>query len=285
MKPKLSIIIPAHNEETVISKSLEAILKQKGNYEMIVVNDGSTDKTKDIVEKYIKKFPKKIKLINFKKGHSAAFARNRGSEKASGDWLIFIDADHIVEEKFIQKVLKFISKNDIDGTDFIVYSYKPKTIIQKAWSAYRHAYPSIGLIHIIKKSVFKKLNGFDESIFYYEDTEFRDRFLSKGYKFKGPIDAIVYHIEPESWKDFIRQRKWQSRGVKKSFKDGNKIIPLRYFLPVFITIFSLIIWWLLPFYMVSMSYYMYKKSKKLKESILWSVIDLVGRFISLFYFL
>ncbi len=278
----ISIILPAHNEESVIEKSLKSILKQKGNYEIIVVNDGSTDKTREKVEKLMKKYRGKIKLINFDKGHSAAFARNRGSEVARGKWLIFIDADHIVEENFITKVENFLKKNtNIDATDFLVFSYRPKTIIQKAWSSYRKAFPSIGLIHIIKRSVFKKLGGFNENIFYYEDTEFRDRFLKAGFKFKGPINTIVYHIEPKTWSEFVRQRKWQARGVKKSFKDKNYMIPLRYFLPVFISLSSLFIWWLLPLYIFSYSYYFYKKTKMLEESVLWVVLDLVGRFVSL----
>jgi len=278
---KYSFIIPAHNEEEVIGKCLDAILKQKGDFEIIVVNDGSTDKTKKIVENYVKKFPRKVKLINFSRGHSASFARNRGAEKAKGKWLIFIDADQIVEDKFLEKVDKFISKNSLDGSDYLVYSYKPKTIFQRAWSVYRAAYPSIGLVHIIKTKVFKELGGFNEKIFYYEDSEFRDRFISSGYKFKGPINTIVYHIEPRTWQEFVRQRKWQTKGVVHSFRQGKWVNPLRYFGPLALLPLCLISWIPLAVYFLAIWLKFAIKSKQPFNSLLWVLLDYLGRMVSL----
>jgi glycosyltransferase involved in cell wall biosynthesis len=283
-KLTFSFIVPAHNEEDVIGKCLDSILKQKGNYEVIVVNDGSTDKTREIVEKYVKKYPKKIKLINFSRGHSAGFARNRGAEKARGEWIIFIDADQILEKNFLKKVENFLEKNpEIHGSDYLVYSHKPKTIFQRAWSAYRATYPSIGLIHIIKTKVFKKLNGFNEKIFYYEDTEFMERFHKAGYKFKGPINAAVYHIEPARWKDFLRQRKWQAKGVMHSFKQGKWITLLRYFGPLALLPLCLISWIPLAIYFLGMWLKFAIKSKQLVNSLLWVLTDYLGRMVSFVY--
>jgi len=254
---KFSFIIPAHNEEEVIEKCLNSVLKQKGDFEIVVVNDGSTDRTREITEKLMKK-SEKIKLINFSKGHSAAFARNRGAEKAKGEWLIFIDADMTVENHFLKKVEIFLKRNpEIDGSDYLVYSHNPKTIFQKAWSAYRKCYPSIGIPHIIKNSVFKKLGGYNENIFYYEDTEFMERFNKKCKLLAG--NAKAYHIEPETWKDFVRQRKWQGRQA-----------PLKYFLPCFFPPLILI-----QFFKI------WKKSKEFKNSFYWMCLDLIGRYVSL----
>ena len=149
--PKFSFIIPAHNEEKSIGKCLSSILKQKGSYEIIVVNDGSTDNTARIVERYKKKYSRKLKLINFSKGHSAAFARNKGVRIAKGKWLIFVDADQIVEKNFLKKVEAFLDKTEVDGSDYLVYSYRPRTIFQRAWSVYRIVYPSLNFPHIIKE--------------------------------------------------------------------------------------------------------------------------------------
>lgn len=283
-KPTFSFIVPAHNEEDVIGKCLDSILKQRGNYEIVVVNDGSTDKTREIVERYVRKHPKRVKLINFSRGHSAAFARNRGAEKARGEWIVFVDADQIVEDNFLKKVEEFLKKNpEIDGSDYLVYSYKPKTIFQKAWGAYRACYPSIGLVHIIKTIVFKKLKGFNEKIFYYEDTEFRDRFLSSGYKFKGPINTIVYHIEPATWQEFVRQRRWQAKGVAHSFKQGKWISPFRYFGPLVLLPLCLVSWIPLMVYFLYVWLKFAIKSKQPLNSLLWVFLDYLGRMVSLWY--
>lgn len=282
MKCRFSFIVPVHNEENVIGMCLNSLFKQKGDFEIIVVNDGSTDRTREIVEKYIEKFPRKIKLINFSRGHSAAFARNRGVEKAKGEWIIFIDADQILEKNFLKKVESFLKENpEIDGTDYLVYSYKPKTIFQRAWSAYRACYPSIGLVHIIRTNVFKKLKGFNENIFYYEDTEFRDRFFKAGYKFKGPINTIVYHIEPATWKDFVRQRKWQGKGVLHSFRERKKIVLFRYFGPLILIPLCLISCIPLVTYFIIFWIKFTLKSKQPLNSFLWIFIDYLGRMISL----
>jgi cellulose synthase/poly-beta-1,6-N-acetylglucosamine synthase-like glycosyltransferase len=112
---KLSIIVPAHNEEQYIGKCLSSLLNQTyKDYEIIVVNDGSTDRTEAIVKELQKK-SKKIKLISFKEGHSAAFARNRGAEKAKGGILVFIDADQFVKKDFLNRIAKNFENKKIDA--------------------------------------------------------------------------------------------------------------------------------------------------------------------------
>ncbi|MEM3399961.1 MAG: glycosyltransferase family A protein, partial [Candidatus Micrarchaeia archaeon] len=105
--PSVSIVIPAHNEERTIEGCVRSCLSQKIKpHEIIVVNDGSTDRTREIVEEIAKEHPE-VKILNFERGHSAAFARNRGAEKATGDVLVFIDADvTLLDEDFVEKVAR-----------------------------------------------------------------------------------------------------------------------------------------------------------------------------------
>jgi len=112
MQKSLSIIIPVYNEEGVIKQTIENLEKELSNlnldYEIIAVNDGSIDKTKEILEKI-----PKIKLINhpFNKGYGAAL--KSGIEKAKFDNLLFFDADGQHKPEYISEFLKYADDFDM----------------------------------------------------------------------------------------------------------------------------------------------------------------------------
>lgn len=84
----VSVIVPAYNEEKKISHVLHSLVDSILINEIIVINDGSSDKTLSIIKRF-----KKIKLINFKKNHGKSYAITKGIEKSKGDIILFIDAD------------------------------------------------------------------------------------------------------------------------------------------------------------------------------------------------
>jgi glycosyltransferase involved in cell wall biosynthesis len=86
---KFSVVIPAFNEEKNLARVLRIVTQSPKVNQVIVVNDGSTDKTNDIV----KKFDRKITLISYAKNKGMGYALKRGLEKASSDWVAFLDAD------------------------------------------------------------------------------------------------------------------------------------------------------------------------------------------------
>lgn len=111
----LSIIIPAYNAEKYIEKCLTSVISDNSNIEVIVVNDGSTDKTEEICKKYIEN----IKYI-YIENHGVSYARNLGIKSAKGKWIMFVDADdylapdwwQIIEKNIdIEKDLVFFEKN------------------------------------------------------------------------------------------------------------------------------------------------------------------------------
>lgn len=279
MKEKIifSFIIPAHNEEDVIDKCLNALINQsnKKNYEIIVVNDGSTDKTSKIVENF-----SNINLLNLDKGHSAAFARNSGAEIAKGKYLVFLDADQIIEKNFMKKLIDLVKK-EIDGTCFWINSYNPQTIFQKSWAVYRKVNLCGGLI--IRKKIFEKLK-YDESLFYIEDDDLFERFGKLGYKLKKS-NIFVCHIDPKTFSDFFRQRKWQGRGLALKIFKLKKWQSLRYFIPCAIFLLVFLKWYIPFLYIFVFWIYFSIKSKEPINSFLWVTTDYVGRFFSLFYFL
>ena len=119
---KISFIIPAYNCDQYIQKCIESIEKQEiqNDYEIIVINDGSTDNTEQILKKYANKNDK-IKYI-YQENKGATYARNRGIEEANGKWVIFLDADDELEDNMINNIdLEKIEKEKID---LVIGNYK-----------------------------------------------------------------------------------------------------------------------------------------------------------------
>lgn len=111
----VSIVIPAYNSEKTIERCLESVINQTyRDIEVIVVDDGSTDRTYEIVYKY-GVLDKRIKIIQ-QKNQGVSAARNIGIENAYGEYLSFVDSDDIVYPQYIEKMLYFMEK----GTDLVI---------------------------------------------------------------------------------------------------------------------------------------------------------------------
>jgi glycosyltransferase involved in cell wall biosynthesis len=107
---KVSVIIPVYNLDKYIGRCLDSLLNQDfSDYEIIVVNDGSTDNTETVCKEYENKYPI-IKLINKKNG-GVSSARNEGINASSGDYLMFVDGDDYVTENYISTMYKFQIEN------------------------------------------------------------------------------------------------------------------------------------------------------------------------------
>ena len=100
---KISFIIPAYNAEKVIEECIRSIIKiDYNNYEIVVVNDGSTDHTEEIIKSYN---DARLKVIT-QKNSGVSTARNRGLLEASGEYIAFVDADDTLESKAYETFLK-----------------------------------------------------------------------------------------------------------------------------------------------------------------------------------
>ena len=113
-KCKLSIIVPVYGVEKYIDKCLNSLVKQSlKEIEIIVVNDGTKDNSQKIVDKYVKKYPDKIKSY-IKENGGQGSARNYGLKKASGEYIGYVDSDDFVEKDMYKKLYNKAKENNYD---------------------------------------------------------------------------------------------------------------------------------------------------------------------------
>jgi len=117
--PKVSVIIPVYNAEKFISETIESVVAQTyPDWEIIAVDDGSTDKTPEILKEYAKKLPKKVRVIA-QKNSGVSIARNNAIAVAKGEYIAFLDHDDLWMPEKLEKQVKLLDSNKALG---LVYS-------------------------------------------------------------------------------------------------------------------------------------------------------------------
>ena len=182
---KVSIIIPAYNSEKWVSEAIESALKQTyKNIEIIVVNDGSTDKT----EKEILKFGNKVKYIK-QKNQGLSGARNTGIKEASSEIVVTLDSDDKLDLGFVEKLMPFTKKFDFISTWIHTFGD-----IDQIWHFGPYDGEKLFLKKIFfcgcglfKKSMWKKIGGYKkiatkDGIQGFEDSEFWTSAWELGFK-------------------------------------------------------------------------------------------------------
>lgn len=206
----LSIIVPGQNVEAYIGKCLDSLLNQDINssdYEIIVVNDGSTDRTKEIVEGYVSSHSNVILINQQNKGLSGA--RNSGVKVARGSYVMYIDSDDYIEKNVLGGLL---AQAERDNLDVLRYNYRNvdedyKVIIPKrnnklyvdyssdvtdgfSFLTHRLGYACYAWQFLMKVEIAKNVL-FKEGI-YFEDTEWAPRMLNEA-KRVASTDVVVYN--------------------------------------------------------------------------------------------
>ena len=120
---KFSILVPVYNVEQYLEQCVESLLNQtcKDEYEIILVDDGSTDSSGRICDDYAKNYPDKIKVIH-KKNQGLVSARQAGIEAADGEYSLFVDSDDFAESNLLEAVSDCIDRND--NPDMVIYSFR-----------------------------------------------------------------------------------------------------------------------------------------------------------------
>ncbi len=120
---KFSILVPVYNVEKYLEQCVESLLSQTydGDYEIILVDDGSSDSSGEICDRYAEKSPDKIKVVH-KKNQGLISARDVGIKEAKGEYSLFVDSDDFVEKTLLQVVNEEIDSNN--NPDMVIYSFQ-----------------------------------------------------------------------------------------------------------------------------------------------------------------
>lgn len=221
-KTKLvSIIIPAFNEEKNIDKCLRSIKKldiPKDQYEVIVVDNGSTDKTVEIAESFGAQVFTKPKI-------NISSLRNFGTSIARGDIFAFIDADCVLDRYWLTEALKELEIEEIGATGSNCRLKGNGTWISKAWEFNKRSklqrcdvdwIQSANLI--IKRKCFEDVGGFDDRLSVCEDSDICYRIKDKGYTIISNPAICSYHLRfTETLGSFFKNELWHGKDVLKLF--------------------------------------------------------------------
>ena len=195
-KPLVSIIIPTYNRAEFLSKAIESALNQTyDNIEILVVDDGSTDNTKKVVQN-LQKNNSNIRYFWQKNSGGAAKPKNKGIENTKGRYIAILDSDDEFLPTKIEKQLQTFKKSKSDklmavGTDAKeIYKEKNKIRIfhvpnydNPLKELLKHDYMGSGSAMMYKKELFHEIGMFDENLKSGQDAEMRLRIASSGYNF------------------------------------------------------------------------------------------------------
>ena len=192
-RPLVSVIIPAYNAAEHIQKAIESVLIQNyRNFELLIINDGSTDNTEEIIRTYKSD---KIKYIR-QENCGLAATHNAGIRQSGGEFVVKLDADDMMAPDFISKHLQeFENHPDADLVycdDYLIDKKgKPLRVIDNPEYAdrkslirdlFRSGFPIVPFRTCIRRSVFDKIGFFDESLHVGEDYDMMRRFVQHGLK-------------------------------------------------------------------------------------------------------
>ena len=207
------MIVPVHNGERHIAQSLQALGKSIfKSYEIIVVDDASTDNTVDICLSF------GAKVLRLQSQSGPASARNAGAKEAAGEIVLFIDADVVTTDETIGRVAKAFQDNPDISALFGSYDDSPSApdflsqfrnllhhfVHQRSGSDAKTFWAGCGAV---RRDVFFELNGFDGSRFErpsIEDIELGYRMTDRGYKILLDKGLQVKHLKEWGWSSMLR---------------------------------------------------------------------------------
>ena len=217
--PRITVIIPAYNEEENIAKSIDSCINldyPSNKLDILVVNDGSTDKTKEICKTYVKR--NLIGLISKKNGGKAS-AMNAGLKHTKTEFIAYLDADSEYDQKALKNMIGYLEDKNVGAVTSSMKPNKHSTFIERLqWVEYlfsiymrkifdfaRAQYVIPGPGSVYRKKAILDCGGFDENNLT-EDMEIAFKMHTTRYIIKNSTNAHVTTDVPGKFRDFLKQR-------------------------------------------------------------------------------
>jgi glycosyltransferase involved in cell wall biosynthesis len=208
----ISVAMPAYNSSLFISQAIESVLAQTyRDFELIVVNDGSSDNTLEIIEKYAA-LDARVRVYS-QLNAGTAHALNRCIDLASGDWMFLMHADDLMRPKRLERQLDFIRQHPelavassfvhhIDDKNRVIGKGDSKLLTHEAVARLVESNVLIGFNHpavVLRKSAVLEVGGYRQAFWPAEDIDLWNRLVEKGYKILvQPEYLLDYRIHGES---------------------------------------------------------------------------------------
>ena len=216
---QFSIVVPVYNRPQEVEELLDSLCEQTmSDFEVIIVEDGSSLPCQEICERYTKQLD--IRYFVKQNGGPSA-ARNYGAERAKGEYLLILDSDIIAPKTYIEQIKKELDREPVDAFGGPDSAHPNFTPIQKAISYSMTSFLTTGGIRGgkkkmdkfyprsfnlgVKREVFNALHGFDTSMRFGEDIDFSIRIFANGYTCRLFPEAWVFHKRRSTFRQFFKQ--------------------------------------------------------------------------------
>ena len=239
---RFSIIIPVYNRPQEVDELLESLCQQTvKDFEVVVVEDGSSEKCDEVCEKYADRLPMNY---YYKPNSGPGPSRNYGAERSQGEYLIILDSDVIVPENYLEIIEEELNREPCDAFGGPDRAHESFTPIQKAINYAMTSFFTTGGIRGgkkkldkfyprsfnlgIKKSVYEALGGF-APMRYGEDIDLSTRIFKGGYSCRLFPEAFVYHKRRVKFSSFFRQVKHSGEArveLKKRYPETFKLVHI-----------------------------------------------------------
>lgn len=240
-QPRVSLVVPCFNEEKTIAKTLRSFLSldyQKDNLEIIVVDDGSLDKTLLIAQEFSQK-DKRIKVFHKENGGKYS-ALNLGIEKSTCPYLGTVDADSFLHRDSLKKIMEQFQDQKTMAVISSVRIANPKTILEgiqyveylmgnflkKVFSFLNGVNVVPGPLSVFNKKVFVKIGPYKKA-HQTEDLEMALRMQKNNMQITQAVDAIVYTQGCKTFKELLRQRLRWNKGGLLNYKDYPELFNVK----------------------------------------------------------
>ncbi len=217
--PLVSVVIPAYNEEATISQAIESVLDQTyPNTEVIVVDDGSTDNTAEIVSRFSDRYPDRVRLIRHEKNVGKFEALNSGMKNAKGEYIYHMDADGYLAPDNIERMISAFNdefgaiasmvaisndKNSLTKLQQIEYLFE-QLIVRYSQSTGKNVIICPGAGSLFKSDYVKGIEVSDRTL--TEDADYSFEVRKHKWKSGQEVDAVSFTEAPRSLKSFTKQR-------------------------------------------------------------------------------